>query len=320
MIDANYVGALLAAPVCVVSIARVWRSKQRPYLNNSPIRESMMHIRTLSGKTEILPILAADRLYAAYPLADLSDGLFEQCEWVVAERDGPVALAMTFNGLATPSLFVMGQSDGVSAILRSRLHVHETHLTLRLEHEQAVASVYRLSDVRQMFRMYVDRQSFKASSLQTIRLHSSDLSALNELYRWGGPGYFAAYQLEQGVYYGALENGKLISAAGTHVVAPEYGIAAVGNVYTHPDYRGRGFATACTAAVTADLLDMGCATVVLNVRQNNTPAVRAYQQLGYTVHCPYIEARGQRLGTIGQIVHRVLGQNPTKTQETDDVL
>jgi ribosomal protein S18 acetylase RimI-like enzyme len=280
----------------------------------------MMHIRTLSAKTEILSILAADRLYAAYPLGDLTDGLFEQCEWVVAERDEPVALAMTFNGLMTPSLFVMGQSDGVSALLRSKVHVQEAHLTLRMEHEQAVATVYELSDVRRMHRMYVDRQRFKASSIETERLHSSDLSTLNDLYRWGGPGFFAAYQLEQGVYYGARAGGKLIAAAGTHVVAPEYGIAAVGNVYTHPDYRGRGYATACTGAVTAELLTMGCSTVVLNVRQDNTPAVRAYQRLGYTVHCPFIEAHGQRLGAIGQIITRVLGPNLTKTQETDDVL
>lgn len=279
-----------------------------------------MHIRTLSAKSEILSILAADRLYAAYALGDLTDGLFQQCEWVVAERNGPIALAMTFNGLATPSIFVMGQNDGVSAILRSKLHLADTHLTLRIEHEQAVAGVYQLRDVGQMFRMVVDRPRFKPSSVRTERLHSADLSTLNELYRWGGPGFFAAYQLEQGVYCGALAGGKLVAAAGTHVVAPEYGIAAVGNVYTHPDYRGRGYATACTGAVTAELLDMGCSTVVLNVRQSNTPALRAYQRLGYTVHCPYIEAHGQRLGAIGQIISRVLGANLTKTQETDDVL
>ena len=52
---------------------------------------------------------------------------------------------------------------------------------------------------------------------------------------------------------------------GTHVISPTARLAVVGNVLTHVDYRGRGFATAVTGAVTAELLRT-CDQVVLNVR------------------------------------------------------
>ena len=51
------------------------------------------------------------------------------------------------------------------------------------------------------------------------------------------------------------------------------GLAAVGNVLTHRDYRGRGFAKIVTGAVTQELLRF-CDQVVLNVRSDNPPALR----------------------------------------------
>jgi predicted GNAT family acetyltransferase len=130
--------------------------------------------------------------------------------------------------------------------------------------------------------------------------------ALNELYAWGGHSFFSGYQLDEGVYFAVRQNGQLVAAAGTHVVAPEYGIAAVGNVYTHPDHRNRGYATACTGAVTAELFRLGCSTVVLNVWQENAPAVHAYEKLGFRAHCAYLEAPAQRKSYAEQIRDAIL--------------
>ena len=53
-------------------------------------------------------------------------------------------------------------------------------------------------------------------------------------------------------------------------------LAVVGNVLTHSDHRGRGYAKAVTSAVTAELLRF-CDQVVLNVRSDNPPAIAAYR-------------------------------------------
>ena len=266
-----------------------------------------MKVRILSEKADILPILERDRLYAAYAIGDLVTDLNRLCRFAVAENGaGPCALTMTFAAFDPPAFFVMGQAAGVRTILVDSVTPSRVHFTMRPEHLQAATSEFQLAELRRMFRMSVSKDSFRPVAAKTRRLQSTDIVALNSLYAWGGSDFFSVYQLDQGVYHVVEVDGKMVAAAGTHVVARDYGIAAVGNVYTHPDYRNRGFATACTGAVTADLLDIGCHSVVLNVRQSNGPAVSAYAKLGYAVHCPYFETTGQRKPAIKRFVQRLM--------------
>ena len=62
----------------------------------------------------------------------------------------------------------------------------------------------------------------------------------------------------------AKNHPALVAVAGTHLLAPEEGAAAIGNIYTRRDRRGRGLGRAVTSAVLADLA--GIETVGLNVR------------------------------------------------------
>jgi predicted GNAT family acetyltransferase len=80
--------------------------------------------------------------------------------------------------------------------------------------------------------------------------------------------------------------------AGTHLVAPTWGVAALGNVYVHPAWRGHGYGALVSSAVTAHLLQRGL-LVVLNVDQDNLAAIHLYRQLGYGVHSPFVEGIGQ---------------------------
>ena len=79
-------------------------------------------------------------------------------------------------------------------------------------------------------------------------------------------------------------------------ISREARLAVVGNVLTHVDYRGRGYATAVTGAVTAELLRY-CDQVVLNVRSDNPPALQAYRRLGYAEHVRFEERLVHRLGS-----------------------
>lgn len=265
-----------------------------------------MKVRLLRDRNDIAPLLQADSIYAAYAIGDLSAGFFEQCCWAVAEDGGGLcALAMTFAGLYPPALFLMGQSAGLQAILGRALRPRQAYLTMRPEHSRAIGHIYRLAEQRHMWRMHVSAATFRPRPSAAIQLHGPDLRRLNALYTWGGADFFSAYQLEQGVYFAIERDGKLVSAAGTHLAAPSYGVAAVGNVYTHPDYRNQGLATACTSAVSAELLRLGCSSVVLNVRQDNVPAIVAYEKLGYAIHCEFIESPVQRRNALQQLASRI---------------
>ena len=140
-----------------------------------------------------------------------------------------------------------------------------------------------------MWRMVLTPARFHATSTQCRRLTAEHEDALAELYTVGGGDAFGPAQVPQGEFHGIHENGRLVAAAGTHLVSPTYGVAAVGNVFTHPDHRGRGFGTATTNAVVAALLQRGIGDIVLNVAQSNQIAIHVYEKLGFERYCPFLE-------------------------------
>ncbi len=126
-----------------------------------------------------------------------------------------------------------------------------------------------------------------------VLLGTADLADLEALYAEGGAEYFTPDLLERGIFYGVRMLGHLVAAAGTHLVSEVQRVAAVGNVFVHPRYRGQGLAKAVTSRVTEELLGKGL-LVVLNVEEGNTPAIRAYERLGYERHCAFVECLGRR--------------------------
>ncbi|MFO7631129.1 MAG: GNAT family N-acetyltransferase [Caldilinea sp.] len=129
--------------------------------------------------------------------------------------------------------------------------------------------------------------------LKPRRLTSADVGRVEALFRNGGPftpDAFAGHQVELGVFYGVEDGrGELAAVGGTHIVDYTARIAAIGNMYTRPDCRGRGFAGAVLGAIVDSLRADGVETIVLNVDQRNTAARRIYERFGFIVHCPYIE-------------------------------
>jgi RimJ/RimL family protein N-acetyltransferase len=160
----------------------------------------------------------------------------------------------------------------------------------------AIEAHYRVDPGPQMVRMWVDRARFRPYPAQVQRLLPVEIGELNRLYQLGFASWLPSTAIADGVYYGMRVNGQLVAAAGTHVISPSNRLAVVGNVLTHVDFRGRGFATAVTGAVTADLLRTSD-QVVLNVRADNPPAINAYRRLGYAEHARFEERLIHRLGS-----------------------
>ena len=65
--------------------------------------------------------------------------------------------------------------------------------------------------------------------------------------------------------------------------------SSVGPVYTPPALRGRGYATACTAAVSQAILDAGAQFCVLFTDLANPTSNAIYQRIGYRPVCDYTE-------------------------------
>lgn len=251
-----------------------------------------VEVRELHDKEEIYTFLAQDRCYAAYAISDLEPGLFELCTWHVAVQDDlKTALTLRFRGLRPPALFAMGSSEGLLLLLREESLPERVYLTGRPAHLSLFQEAFSLGPVGDMVRMVLEPEGFRPHDGRVIRLSRRHLSSLQRLYR--GEGVFASYQLDWGIYYGVEMGGELVSVAGTHLLSPTYQIAAVGNIFTHPGHRGRGYATACTSALVEELLSRSL-EIVLNVARSNEVAFGIYKRLGFREYCPFIEALGVR--------------------------
>jgi ribosomal protein S18 acetylase RimI-like enzyme len=256
---------------------------------------AQLRVRAISDRDQIAEFLRTDRRYAAYALGDLDSSARGRCSWGIA-YDGsgaPMALAMHHDGLVPQPLFLMGDPGGCRAILASVIKPRDAFLQTTEQLAHVAAELYELERPTALLRMVVDAESFVPHAGAAVRLNAGDIDDLNRLYQLGFRAGFAQAILDDAVYYGVRVRGRLVSAAGTHVINRREGIAVVGNVMTHADFRGHGFAKMVTGAVTADLLEQ-VPDVALNVHADNAPAVAAYSRLGYREHCRLTERLGRR--------------------------
>lgn len=254
---------------------------------------------TTTDRTLIKGFLDRDRIFAAYALADLEDREAARSRWGIAKAgDEVVSLVLEYGGPSPQPLFIAGRDDGIEAILRDVITPSIAYIACLPGSVRAVEARYRVEPGPQMVRMWVDRETFRPTPDPGVEpLEPGDAGELNRLYRLGFGSWLPPQAVAEGIYRGIRVHGRLVAAAGTHVIGRGAQIAVVGNVLTQPEFRGRGYAQATTGAVTAKLLEF-CDHVVLNVRSDNPPALNAYRRLGYAEHVRYEERLGHRIGSL----------------------
>ena len=161
---------------------------------------------------------------------------------------------------------------------------------------------YTVEKATTMSRMRLAKGNFNPLAETRFPVHKLDASnveELNALYKLDEKDgesvvAFSPDMVKDGFFYGVHVDEKLIAAAGTHVVARQAGIAALGNVYTHMEFRNKGLGSAVSAAVVAALFEAGLETLVLNVAQDNDHAIKMYKRLGFEQTSPFVEGPARR--------------------------
>jgi GNAT superfamily N-acetyltransferase len=256
---------------------------------------SVMKVVELIDAAQILTYLEIDRLYAAYAVGDLEPELSARCKWFGAEQNDRLqALALRYSGLDFPIVFLMGDAGGLRAIFEDALCVEEAYFTCRREHLGVMQDFYNWEPIP-MWRMVLRSDNFRPVAGGSVPLALDHVEQLKALYAYGEGNAFNPRQVSGGAFHGVFEEGRLVAAAGTHLISPTYGVAAVGNIFTHPEFRGRGCATTITSAVVVELLSRGMCDIVLNVNQKNETAIRIYERLGFERCCPFFEGVADRL-------------------------
>ena len=248
-----------------------------------------------ASAAEARAFLERDRLMAAYALADIDQPEVEGARWWIARRDGDIAaVVLVVEGLPFRPCFATGASEGLAAIFREAIREPRVLLATPPRSRGAIEMTYRFERVDHMRRMYVNIQRFRPHINHEVRrLRGDDLDAVIDFYGHASRTYFTPARMEREIYFGVFVGEALVAAAGTHVRSTKSGLAAVGNVLTRLAYRGRGMARSCTSAVTETALEQH-REVVLNVREDNAPAISVYERLGYLTHGQFIEGPAVR--------------------------
>jgi predicted GNAT family acetyltransferase len=97
----------------------------------------------------------------------------------------------------------------------------------------------------------------------------------------------AARQINQGRLFLWQDGGAPVSLAGCHDIPPK-GVR-IGPVYTPPEARGKGYASACVGGLARRLLDDGKTWCGIFADLANPASNRIYQRLGFKEACRYRE-------------------------------
>jgi ribosomal protein S18 acetylase RimI-like enzyme len=249
----------------------------------------------LHDKEEIRSFLQQNVFLHLYSIGDLDDFFWNYTSWYASRQNGSVeAIMLMYTGLPLPTLLALGDHiEPLKALFRSTMHLlprrFYAHFSPGLE--EIIAQQYNLHSYGEHYKMALkDKAKLnRIDGSQAERLSKHDLEAISTLFQVSYPeNWFDPRMLETQQYFGVKAGEELLSIAGIHVYSEQYGVAALGNITTHPAYRGQGLAKAVTAKLCQSLSEK-IDHIGLNVKTNNQTAVSLYRQLGFEPIATYTE-------------------------------
>jgi GNAT superfamily N-acetyltransferase len=254
-----------------------------------------MNAIRLYDREEIFTYLNKNRYLQIYSIGDLDDFFWDYTAWYgLYDGDRLKAIILLYTGLSIPTLVVLSDDidplkqllGEIVGLLPKRLYAHFSPGL-----ENLIQSNFKAQSHGRHYKMGLMNPSMAkaASCPDVVQLNPGDGDELLRFYKRGYPGsWFDTRMLETGLFYGIRENDKLLSVAGVHVYSERYSVAALGNIATLPEQRGKGLGKIVTARLCQKLLE-SVATIGLNVKSDNESAIRLYKNLGFEVTNTYYE-------------------------------
>ena len=253
-----------------------------------------METRITRDKNEIYRFLSKTPDLQLYTIGDLDDFFWPHTIWyAIYERNEIESIALLYTGMDPSTFLLFSDKDlyystelikSIKPLLPETFNVHLSPGLIDVFGKEKI-----IKDYGHNYRMILTRDLEPVSDDNIRRLKFNDVDAINSLYEVAYPdNWFDSRMVESGKYFGYFHEGLLIGVAGVHVYSPEYRIAALGNIATHPDFRGKRIAYKLTSALCSDLkktVDI----IGLNVNSENRAAIKCYENIGFEIRSSYDE-------------------------------
>jgi GNAT superfamily N-acetyltransferase len=250
--------------------------------------------RIVRDKHEIYRFLSKTPDLQIYSIGDLDDFFWPHTVWYAVYDIGEIqSIALLYTGMTPNTLLLFYEKDplystwllnSILNFLPERFNVHLSPGLIDVFGKENIIENYGRN-----FRMILKNNPPKIIDNNIRQLGLSDLDIIKNLYEVAYPyNWFDSRMVETGKYLGYFYDKALIGIAGIHVYSSEYQIAALGNIATHPDFRGRKIAYKLTSALCNNLktkVDL----IGLNVSSENKPAIKCYENIGFEIHSTYDE-------------------------------
>lgn len=250
-----------------------------------------------NDKDRLLRHFSINKVLFAYHIGDLDDFYFPHCQWAVSyhhERARIEETILTYSGGDVPSVLAFGLTDNFNKLLDdlidllpdkfySHFFENSRDVFLKRYKEEQLGTFSKMK--LEKFMLASDNSGF-----DIVRLDESHTESLKNFYKSSYPeNYFTSRMIESKMYFGALDKNEIISVSGVHVYSEEYKIAVLGNIATAESHRGKGIATAVTSHLLKELKDK-VNLICLNVKSDNQPAIKCYENIGFKKQLEYQES------------------------------
>lgn len=253
-----------------------------------------MGVRIVRDKSEIYRFLSKTPELQLYTIGDLDDFFWPHTVWYAMYDAGEIcSIALLYTGMTPRTLLLFYDNDpgysielikSIRHLLPEKFNVHLSPGLIDIFGKENI-----IEDYGHNYRMILARNPVPVFDLNIRKLEAGDLVLINDLFQDAYPdNWFDRRMIETGKYLGYFNESRLTGIAGIHVYSSEYRIAALGNIATHPDFRGQKIAFKLTSALCHNLLD-SVEIIGLNVSSDNKAALKCYKNIGFEIRSTYDE-------------------------------
>jgi len=253
-----------------------------------------METRITRDKDEIYGFLSKTPDLQLYTIGDLDDFFWPHTVWYALYDKAVIqSIALFYTGMNPSTLLLFYDKEpyysrellkSIKPLLPEKFNVHlSPGLT------DVFGKENKIEDYGPNYRMILNGNPETVNDNNIRRLKISDLQIVKELYAIAYPcNWFDSRMVETGKYFGYFLKERLIGVSGIHVYSSEYRIAALGNIATHPDFRGQKIAYKLTSLLCNDL-KKSADIIGLNVKSDNPAAIKCYENIGFKIRSSYDE-------------------------------